>query len=328
MSGITKELDILKQLFENLSDTDKQAFLTSVSSKEQIKKVIETRKVTNCPHCQSTHFVKNGKDCGSQRFLCRDCKKSFVEQTGTILFGTQKDIEVWEKYIHCMIEKYPFCKCAEICEINLATAFTWRHKILDALQKMINEVELDGIVQADETYSTISYKGYHKDFQLPCSVHKRGTRVSKRGILKEQVCVPCGINLDGKSIAKISNLGKPSLKDLHKDSVFVTDSLRPYKKLSLDMNLSHIRIPRGKRAVGTFNIQTINSYHSRLKNILVHRFKGVATKYLNNYLVYHNFVNFAKDTLANKEAVLLDFIRKTMCTIKSADVAKRPAVPI
>ncbi|ENS7167678.1 IS1595 family transposase, partial [Neisseria gonorrhoeae] len=50
MSGVTKELDILKQLFENLSDTDKQAFLTSVSSKEQVKKVIEPRKVTKCPH--------------------------------------------------------------------------------------------------------------------------------------------------------------------------------------------------------------------------------------------------------------------------------------
>lgn len=102
-----------------------------------------------------------------------------------------------------------------------------------------------------------------------------------------------------------------------KDSVFVTDSLRPYQKLSLDMNLSHIRIPRGKRAVGTFNIQMINNYHSRLKNMIVHRFKGVATKYLNNYLVYHNFVNFAKDTLTNKEAILLDFIRKTMCSVRS-----------
>ena len=336
MSGVTKELDILKQLFENLSDTDKQAFLTSVSQKEQVKKVIEPRKITNCPHCQSTHFVKNGKDCGNQRYLCRDCKKSFVEQTGTILFGTQKDIEVWEKYIHCMIEKYPLRKCAEICEINLATAFAWRHTILDALQNMMNEVELDGVVQADETYSTISYKGNHKNFNLPRPAHKRGTRATKRGISKEQVCVPCGISLDGKSVARISNLGKPSLKDLQKvlngkvakDSVFVTDSLRPYQKLSLDMNLSHIRIPRGKRAVGTFNIQTINSYHSRLKNMLVHRFKGVATKYLNNYLVYHNFVNFAKDTLTNKEAVLLDFIRKTMCTIRSADVAKRPAIPV
>ena len=142
--------------------------------------------------------------------------------------------------------------------------------------------------------------------------------------------------MDGKSVARISNLGKPSLKDLQKvlngkvakDSVFVTDSLRPYQKLSLDMNLSHIRIPRGKRAVGTFNIQTINSYHSILKNMIVHRFKGVATKYLNNYLVYHNFVNFAKDTLANKEVILMDFIRNTMCTIRSADVTKRPAIPV
>ena len=54
--------------------------------------------------------------------------------------------------------------------------------------------------------------------------------------------------------------------------------------------------------------------------MIVHRFKGVATKYLNNYLVYHNFVNFAKDALANKEVILMDFIRNTMCTIRSADV--------
>lgn len=113
-----------------------------------------------------------------------------------------------------------------------------------------------------------------------------------------------------------------------KDSVFVTDSLRPYQKLSLDMNLSHIRIPRGKRAVGTFNIQAINSYHSRLKNMIVFRFKGVATKYLNNYLVYHNFVNFAKDTVTNKETILLDYIRKTICTIRSADISKRSAIPL
>lgn len=36
-----------------------------------------------------------------------------------------------------MIEKYPLRKCAKICEINLATAFAWRHKILDALQNMM-----------------------------------------------------------------------------------------------------------------------------------------------------------------------------------------------
>ena len=248
----------------------------------------------------------------------------------------KKDISVLEKYVHCMIEKYPLRKCAEICNINVATAFAWRHKILDALQNMMAEVELDGIVEADETYSTISYKGHHRDFKLPRPAHKRGTRAGKRGISKEQVCVPCGINLDGKSVAKISNLGKPSLKDLQKvlsdkvaaGSVFVTDSLRPYQKLSLDMNLSHIRIPRGRRSVGAFNIQTVNNYHKRLKDLIFGTFKSVATKYLNNYLVYHNFVNFAKDSKADKEVILFDFIRNVLCQSKSLEIAKRPALPI
>ena len=62
--------------------------------------------------------------------------------------------------------------------------------------------------------------------------------------------------------------------------------------------------------------------------MLVHRFKGVATKYLNNYLVYHNFVNFAKDSLENKKVVLLDFIRNTLCSIKSKEVSRLPAIPI
>lgn len=166
----------------------------------------------------------------------------------------------------------------------------------------MNDVELDGIVQADETYSTVSYKGNHKSFKLPRPSHKRGTRATKRGISKEQVCVPCSVNLNGLSVARISNLGKPSLKDLQKvlngkvakDSIFVTDSLRPYQKLSLDMNLSHIRIPRGKHAVGTFNIQTINSYHSRLKNMIIHRFKGGSNKIFEQLFGVSQFCEFCQ----------------------------------
>lgn len=138
-----------------------------------------------------------------------------------------------------MIEKYPLRKCAEICDINLATAFAWRHKILDALQKMMEQVELDGVVQADETFTTISYKGNHKNFNLPRPPHKRGTAATKRGLSKEHVCIPVGVNLNGLSIAKIANLGRPNITDLQKvlsgkiaqDSVFVTDSLRSYQKL-------------------------------------------------------------------------------------------------
>ena len=57
---------------------------------------------------------------------------------------------VWQKYIHCLVEKYSLRKTVKICGICVATAFYWRHKILNALQNMQNEVKLNGIIEADE----------------------------------------------------------------------------------------------------------------------------------------------------------------------------------
>ena len=114
MSGSTTELDVLKQLFSSLSEEDKQQFLTAISRSDEIKRVVQPKEVACCPHCQSKQFVKNGKEHDNQRFLCRGYKKSFIAQTGTILYGSQKDLTTWEKYIHCMVEKYSLRKCAEV----------------------------------------------------------------------------------------------------------------------------------------------------------------------------------------------------------------------
>lgn len=95
VSTTTKNIDILKQLFNNLSEQEKERFLGDISSQNNLEKVIESREISYCPHCDSTHFVKNGTKCNNQRYLCRDCKKSFVEQTGTILYNSQKDMAVF-----------------------------------------------------------------------------------------------------------------------------------------------------------------------------------------------------------------------------------------
>ena len=99
-----------------------------------MKKVTEPRKVKGNLHCGSVHFVKNGSWGGKQQYLCRDGKKSFVQETGTIFKSTKKDLSVWKKYIHCMIKKYLLRKCAKECGITHYTTFTWRHKLLDDLQ--------------------------------------------------------------------------------------------------------------------------------------------------------------------------------------------------
>ncbi len=331
------ELEIIKQLLQNLNADDKKLFLKSIREKEQISEKLNfTKDLTNCPHCHSKHFKKNGTKNGKQRYICLDCHKTFTDTNNTIFYGAKKDLSVWQKYIHCMVEKYSLRKTAEICSISLPTSFAWRHKILDTLQEIMNEVRLDGIVEVDETFITISFKENNKNFKLPRLAKQRDTANTKRGLSKELVCISCVINLNGKFVAKISNLGKLNLMALQKvlngkiqrDSVFVADSLRSYLKLSNDMELNHIRILKNKDTNGSFNIQMINLYHSILKAMLVYIFKGVSTKYLNNYLIYRNFVNFAKETRSDKEQIFFKRIVSANCINKSINVANRPAVPL
>lgn len=77
-----------------------------------------------------------------------------------------------------------------------------------------------------------------------------------------------------------------------------------------------------------FNIQKINSYHSELKRMINDLFKGVATKYLNNYVVYHNFVNIAKESMVEKAQILKEFVCSTLCNSRGYLIKFRKAIPV
>ena len=216
------QLSIIKQLFESLSDQEKIDFLAYLGGKPpkdrkpfgDFKQLILNRNHAAadrpcCAHCKSVHVVKNGHKGGAQRYMCKECKKTFAITNNTILFSTKKPISTWEKYLECMMNKFSLRKCAEVCEIDLSTAFVWRHKILDALQNMHNAVTINGVAQADETYFSVSYKGNHvkSNFNMPRDAHKRGASDKKRGISKEKACVLCSVNLDNSTFnLSVSNI--------------------------------------------------------------------------------------------------------------------------
>ena len=49
----------------------------------------------------------------------------------------------------------------------------------------------------------------------------------------------------------------------------------------------------------------------------------VSIKHLNNYLIYHNFVNFAKDSVDDTKFILFDFIQKTECVSLVSGISSR-----
>lgn len=343
MKAVTNILNLINQL----SDTELKQLKSILLSSTFVNSINTEEFMTNerfaegrvCPVCGSIHIVRNGRmPNGTQRFICRDCFRSFVITTNSIMSGTKKDLSVWEKYISCMINGMSIRKTANICRIHRNTAFYWRHKILDALQNMANDVKLNGIVEVDETFFTVSYKGNHKNsknFIMPRVAHKRGGETHTRGISHEKVCVPCAVNRKGMSFARISNLGRVSTQNLNnlldgrivESATLVTDKMNSYVRFADKNDLNLVQLKNGKDKRGIYNIQHINNYHSRLKKFM-RNFNGVSTKYLNNYLIWNNFVNYAKETDSEKQNILMRFALTTIKKETCAQVCQRESIPI
>lgn len=166
MATIKDALDIIGKLTTKDRERLRTMLLSTVSVKSaDMESFLTDERFSNgkvCPLFGCTHIVRNGhrKD-GTQKYMCRDCGKSFVITTNSIVSGTHKDLYTWQKYIDCMMNGFSVRKTASICGIHKDTAFIWRHKVLDALQNMAESVNLDGIIEADETFFAISYKGNH-----------------------------------------------------------------------------------------------------------------------------------------------------------------------
>jgi len=337
--------DLLSE-FNKLTKPEQDAFTRMLASRgtkvANINDLVTKERFANgyiCPLCGSIHVVRNGKRKDrTQRYLCRDCGKSFVATINSITSGTRKDLDTWTKYINCMMNGISVRKAAHACGIHRNTAFAWRHKILDALQNMAASVSLDGIIEADETFFNLSYKGNHKkskSFTIPRTAHKRGNDTHIRGISYEKVCVPCAVDRNGHSISKIANLGRVSAKDLHTvydgrfdaKSTLCTDKMNSYVRFANKNKINLVQLKGGKAKKGIYSVQHINAYHGELKRF-IYGFKGVSTKYLNNYLIWHNFINYAKEAVDEKENILLNFVLSTQSMDRFRTMSARSPVPL
>jgi transposase-like protein len=261
-----------------------------------------------CLHCGSVSVKKNGKYRARQRYLCKDCGKTFNDMTNTPLSGTRYPHK-WMKYFELMIEGYTLPKIADILDIHISTAFYWRHKILNAVRSLGNQT-LKGIVESDETFFLESDKG--KRSITNRKARKRGGVATKRGISNQQICVVVAQDRNGQVISQMAGKGRIKSTDIDKvlggfldtSALLCSDTATNYKKFAKDKGLQHevVNMRKGiyvKKSI--YHIQHVNAYHKRLKQFM-ERFQGVATKYLDNYLYWFRYLEQSKK-VAHKERV-------------------------
>ena len=204
---------------------------------------------------------------GAQRYRCNDCGKTFTATTKTI-FAHAKNPDLLPIYLGCMKHRLSLRESAKECGISLRTSFQLQHRILDTLTASQPTAAQDGIVEADETYLDLSFKGNHTadGFEMPREPHRRGHTSVQRGSSLHKVCVVTAIDRENDSNAIVSNLGNPSGSDIsdaigtdiQPASVLCTDQSSSYQLLATNKHLDLVRLKDGKIKRGIYHIQNVN----------------------------------------------------------------------
>ena len=318
----------------NMSEEEKQQLIIALQaslkqSKQSENKLIHELRESKfskgiiCPNCGSTKAVRNGVTKGHQRYLCRDCGKTFGDFNNTPLFRT-KFPDKWSIFAECMLNGYSLRKSAEIVGVSYVTLFYWRHKLLNALTQ-IEEEPFNGIVEMDETYFLESEKGKKK---LNRKARKRGGSSQYRGISHERVCVLVARDRNKHTVSRVACMGRIQTKKVDKlvgplfssKNILCTDAWRAYKKYAQNKSMEHYPLKDTHVLKGVYHIQNVNSYHSRMKKWLG-RFNGVASKYMNNYLTWFNFIDSKrfKDTRGTLVESCLYEMKETNDSLRMAE---------
>ncbi len=277
--------DYIKNLCESDLDRIISFVLGIVSANQQpVEK-------PDCPYCGGTRVIKYGHRKGKQRLLCHDCERTFMHSTNTLMACSHYNQSVWAEFIRDTLYGETLDFSAKKYGFSHQTAFNMRHKVLMALQDLIENdpVLLSGIVECDETFVLDCYKGSTVPEAAGRKARKHGAKAAKRGISNEYIAICTGIQRDGGVIAATVNRAKPSCEELSgifrghiaEDTLILTDGLRSYNALETLADCTVVDVNHEK-IKGIFHLNTVNSLHSYIKETYNH-YRGVATKYINRY---------------------------------------------
>lgn len=247
----------------------------------------------NCPYCEGQHVIKWGFKGGKQRFLCKECKDTFMHTTNTVMSHSHYDRTVWREAIADTLAGRSLDETAERLGFSHQTAFTMRHKILLALSEVSesSQDKLSEVSELDETYVLDCYKGRRVPESAGRKARTHGATALKRGISSEQVCICTGVQRHGYAMARTANRAKPSIEELKavfggrigRGALLLVDGLRGYASLEETADCSVKNILTEVNSA-MYNLNSVNNFHSFIKD-RYNYYRGVATKYLNRYNV-------------------------------------------
>lgn len=221
-----------------------------------------------CPRCASNSFRKHGLCLGIQRFRCKKCGRCFKETINTPLHCIHDKLKMI-RYAEALTGHLSIRRVASELEISVSTSFTWRHKILSSFISFTAVRKGDLPVGICQITLPRSYKGSRRIPEKPLSSTKTLLAAGARGI-------PCLLLLPDKY--NTFRASKVLASSLPAEAAIAT---KPAGLLTRAVRLAG-RSGVLNMALRKNLLHTTGLVQSELELWMV-RFRGVATKYLQQY---------------------------------------------
>lgn len=246
----------------------------------------------HCPHCESRSVIRWGRFLGRQRYKCSACARTFNDLTGSPA-AYSKRLELWQAYGACMIIGLSIRRSAKRVGIHPSTAFRWRHRICSALRSN-DDTSLGGWVELGYYGIPFSEKGRR---QLGRPARRRGPRFRNLPIGPSRVSVLAACDRRGGVWTDMCHSPVPNaaawqgaLESQLAPSVAFTAKPGRFSACAVfarrvAASYEPARLG-GRRRSPLAHVHGVSRYVRDLRSWML-RFRGVATRYLPNYLAWH-----------------------------------------
>lgn len=284
--------------------------------------------IPKCPK-NSNHSVKrNGHKNGAQRYYCKDCKKSWSISNNKIVSSSSLNYKQFKTLLKNMYDYKPLENIAKELNISKTSLFEIQIRIFYELEQIFKDIKLSKIVQVDEKYIRISFKGYRTE-KMPRKSRKSGFDNLVSGISNDQLCVIVAIDSKDNILIKVVGNGPASTSMIEKalnnrietNSILVTDSKNSYIKFAKDNNLNLVQIPHNMHSYKGYHLNDVNEIMTEISSYVTLK-KGISAKHLQhhlNFILYRKFLKYTIEYLEINEKMYIDTIMLNI-TLKSNDV--------
>lgn len=253
-----------------------------------------------CPRCGSAHVIRWGGFSSRRRYRCATCQRTFSDLTGTPAAYSKK-IWLWGRYAQCMAQGASVRRSAHRIGVAPTTAFRWRHAILDELV-VLDAATLSGIIEIGDLWFAYSRKG-ERNLSDPPRRRGPGSRVMfpRRKVVRVIVAadrtsrVVTDVVLS--HIVSLPDLVEALHGRIQEQPLLLAAQgrLGPVGRFARRLKGKFVDVRGGVafRPGTLWHLRTMRGYSRRLIS-WIERFRGVATKYLENYLIWHRIVDAAE----------------------------------